>query len=822
MRLRHVQRLSWPAPSRPPWSDRMFVPTVPRGSRLMLTAALFGTLVSVCPHFAATPLRAQTVIGRVVEAGSGQPIQGSFVQLFDIDGVARARVLTGIDGRFVLRVPTAGSYSLQAEQIGFSVGRISDIHLGDTSVSEYTIPLQVSAVVLDQVSAVARARCRIRPESGPETEALWREARKALNVIAWRDQSRTLEYGIATFRRLLERSGRPVRRAEPDTATITGRRPFTTLGANDLVAGGFIRPADGSGSYEFHAPDAAVLLSDPFLETHCFWVERPRERWQSGLIGLAFEPIGSRSVSDIRGVLWLDAASGELRVLEFSYTGLPWDLPDGEAAGRVAFDRTAAGDWIIANWSIRIPRVSFAPNVRGAAVRGRTYQLIGYEEAGGEIRWASSPLASARRVAAQVLYGTVFDSTSGTPLAGARVALDGTGVEAETDLQGRYRLADQPPGAYSVILTHPRIDQLGIAVPPSRVQLRTQADSVRLDLAIGALASIVAPTCPSGPNSLLTGFVRDSSGRFGIPGALIRATWRTNGIEAIEEDTTDERGIYRLCNLAGEAARTLEVSHRGYEPQKLTISPDSNTRQIDIALERRIRATLSGRAVDASSGAPVVGAAVVIGSTTVMTDSSGRFVLGELEPGTYPLSARHEAYGTVRDSVDIPARTVNVELTVQLASEAIRLAPLEVITQSQPTGRIAEVARRFQESQKLGLGKFIWRDEIEKRHATRLTQLLRDVPGLEFVSYPEDTYVGHYIVTSTRNRAMKNPCKVHLLIDGHRVTSANDDPRKDEPFDLLVPVGAIEAVEVYIGAAEIPPELGGSNFGCGVVAVWTR
>ena len=45
----------------------------------------------------------------------------------------------------------------------------------------------------------------------------------------------------------------------------------------------------------YWAPDAAVLLSDEFLDTHCFHVTR-NERRAPGLIGLAFQPVRGRNL----------------------------------------------------------------------------------------------------------------------------------------------------------------------------------------------------------------------------------------------------------------------------------------------------------------------------------------------------------------------------------------------------------------------------------------------------------------------------------------------------------------------------------------------
>lgn len=83
----------------------------------------------------------------------------------------------------------------------------------------------------------------------------------------------------------------------------------------------------------FHAPDAAVLLSDTFLDTHCFRLQSAH-RAHVGMVGLAFEPVRGTRTPDVHGVLWMDAESAELRLLEYGYGDLPRSVPDAAAEHR--------------------------------------------------------------------------------------------------------------------------------------------------------------------------------------------------------------------------------------------------------------------------------------------------------------------------------------------------------------------------------------------------------------------------------------------------------------------------------------------------------
>ena len=94
------------------------------------------------------------------------------------------------------------------------------------------------------------------------------------------------------------------------------------------------RNADGTHTY--YAPDAEVLLSDQFIQTHCFSVVRETEKHE-GHVGLSFVPIESGRLVDVEGALWLDETSGELRTVEYRYAGLPASVSDPRNGGQLEF-----------------------------------------------------------------------------------------------------------------------------------------------------------------------------------------------------------------------------------------------------------------------------------------------------------------------------------------------------------------------------------------------------------------------------------------------------------------------------------------------------
>ena len=147
-----------------------------------------------------------------------------------------------------------------------------------------------------------------------------------------------------------------------------------SLPAEDLVSEGFVRESEGNET-EYYAPDAQVLLSNAFLNTHC--LKLTADEASPSLIGLAFEPGIEGELADVEGTLWVDRESGELRFLEYGYTRVPFDQGREQAGGRLEFEALPDGAWIVRQWWIRMPTVQ-----RSGLNRAR---LLGFKETGAVI-----------------------------------------------------------------------------------------------------------------------------------------------------------------------------------------------------------------------------------------------------------------------------------------------------------------------------------------------------------------------------------------------------------------------------------------------------
>jgi Carboxypeptidase regulatory-like domain len=327
--------------------------------RDILMAAVAGLLAL------AAPVRGQTVRGQLVEAGTGKPIEGAFVVLLAPDSSQAAGGLTDSAGIFLLRAPAPGTYLLRADMIGHRSVFSGPLHLAAGESVSHRMEAAIAPVRLAEIEVKGQQRCQIQPAEGAQTATLWEEARKALEIAAYTQRSGLLSYRIRIFHRELDAQYfRVMREDSTERWGVNGGSPFVSAPADSLAVHGYMRPA-GQNYYDYFAPDAAVLLSDSFLQRHCFRVQTKHAPAQ-GLIGLEFQPISHR-LPDVDGVLWLDVRTAELRSMDFTYTDLPWSVPSNAAGGHVEFQRVPTGPWIVRSWWIRMPvmgaRNVFAPRM---------------------------------------------------------------------------------------------------------------------------------------------------------------------------------------------------------------------------------------------------------------------------------------------------------------------------------------------------------------------------------------------------------------------------------------------------------------------------
>lgn len=528
---------------------------------------------------------AQTVVGQLLDADSRAPVEGALLLLLDQGGSEVGGFLSNQNGRFMIRAPGPGTYTVRAERIGYETVDSDPFRLEVTGQVGINLETAQTAIELEEIRIEGTQRCVVHPAEGLQLAGVWEEARKALTVQNWTEREGRYRFQITRYERMLDETGR-VESETRQTQSGVAASPIRSLPAEDLMAEGFIRPTPDRG-WEYFGPDASVLLSDQFLDSHCFSLTMDRNR--PGSLGLHFEPVERSEFPDISGTLWLDAASARIEFLEYRYSWLPWVEGLGVARGRVEFESLPNGAWVIPRWWIRMPVM--AEDISFNLQTRPRIRVVGIKEVGGEITQFSSMDRSVTVVAPTgMVEGLVWDSTSQAPLGGATVFLSGTQYAAETDAGGRFIMADLPGGTFTAVFTHPRLDSLG-----------THSSGVTVDIVPGELTSVQLGI-PSGAASIeaicaedeledregaVIGFVREEGGRAPVRGARITVSWSEFGSRAgaiVEypyslETTSGPTGRYTACGVPPGTVVTVTASHEGRNtrPVRVTALSDGYT-----------------------------------------------------------------------------------------------------------------------------------------------------------------------------------------------------------------------------------------------------
>lgn len=515
-----------------------------------LLAALF--LLSSLPR----PAAAQVVRGELVERGSGRPIRGALVVLLDSAGEKRATSLTDSAGAYVLHALRPGTFTVRAERVGFRSVTSAPLALGVDEERTHRLESDAAAVSLAGITARSGRRCRPRPGSVQGTAVLWEEARKALTAAAAAEQAMMLRYDVELYGRDLAAGSLTVMADDRRRLSGQARSPFRSRSPDTLSTLGYVR--EEGDSVAFDAPDAHVLLSDQFLAEHCFHVRE--EGAGPGEVGLAFEPVGSRRVPEVAGVLWMDRETAELRRLEYGYVNVPRHVSD-HAGGRVEFTRLPSGAWVVSRWYIRMPLMEQAGSftVEGAdGIRSRTRmrsRLVAIREEGGEILGSSiQEMRGAARTGR--VEGIVWDSLGMRPLEGAQVFLSGTSWIARSDSVGRFAIEGVPEGRYGVSFLHPALATWGAVPSPAHVEVPAAGDDPVV-VATPSLETLLARICKPDDFRTHPGVAMGVVTRDGRPqaGARVDLTWQwMNPVTRTIRDTgtrveTNGRGFYAACGI---------------------------------------------------------------------------------------------------------------------------------------------------------------------------------------------------------------------------------------------------------------------------------
>lgn len=243
------------------------------------------------------------------------------------------------------------------------------------------------------------------------------------------------------------------------------------------------------------------------------------------------------------------------------------------------------------------------------------------------------------------------------------------------------------------------------------------------------------------------------------------------------------------------------------------------------AQETSLKAELRGR-VTTLTETPLAGVEVTIlrDALSATTDTAGRFLLRAVSPGKHMVRVRRIGFLPQYLSVTLRAGERR-EVAIVLAPGVYQLPDIETSElPSKPieyayTTKYDEFFRR----QRIGLGHYISRQDIDRKSAGETADLLMGIPGV--VVIPGAPGIRR---TSVRIRTCQ---KVSVWLDGVELQTYGSNGGSSigrskeledataELLDRILPI-QIEMIEVYAGPAQMPAEAVGNS--CAAIMIWTR
>ena len=295
------------------------------------------------------------------------------------------RVVSNDAGHFQLRAPAAGSFSIRVLRIGYAPW-LTDVGLATGQVLDRSLLLTDARIALPEIRVEGTQLCGALAEQDSVGSMLWAQAGTALALTNDGIRSRQYRFGTVLEDRLVDSSGM-ISRALPNTsiASLSTAWPVQSLPQDSLARYGFIlNREDLVEGPTWFGPDADFLLSESFLAGHCFRTVPPGDGLPKEWIGLAFEPASRSHLADVRGTLWIDRASAQLRRIDYGYTQLPSWAHGRVATGALTFAPLHDGGWVVQRWFMRVP----VPTVNTST---RLPRFFGYREWGGRVTEVLGP-----------------------------------------------------------------------------------------------------------------------------------------------------------------------------------------------------------------------------------------------------------------------------------------------------------------------------------------------------------------------------------------------------------------------------------------------
>ena len=259
---------------------------------------------------------------------------------------------------------------------------------------------------------------------------------------------------------------------------------------------------------------------------------------------------------------------------------------------------------------------------------------------------------------------------------------------------------------------------------------------------------------------------------------------------------------------------------------------------------------LQGRLLDLQSNQPISSGILTLITedgervATAVTDDGGSWLLDAPNPGVYFIEAKRLGYQPWIDG-PLEIQTGDAPVFVyHLRPAAIPLDPLEISAAA--TERYLQLSG-FYERQRSDFGHFMTPDDIQRRQAARITDMLMSLPGVRLIDAGGGAG-GRHIQLRGGSLRRDGICRPRVFVDGSLFMRGDSRPlgvddfgrpeqrealEQDSDFarlfrgsslDDIGHPSTIAAVEIYRSAVQVPVEFGGTSMQtqCGVIVVWTK
>ena len=364
--------------------------------------------------------------------------------------------------------------------------------------------------IASQLATVTTSGRRVCPGDDANSQALqlWEQARSGFLAAVVARDARPPNLRLRYFR--VERDPM-LRRVVDDTVwvkTIVGDQPFVAArSATAFASDGYMRERLG-GDRDYYAPDEAVLLDEAFAGSHCLRAIAA-DAAHVGDVGIGFEPVTPErdSLVEIRGTVWLNAKTLDLRTLDFDYTNLE-PIKDG-SGGSIIFQSMPSGVPMIVRWTIHSPIIATDESEMSTGIRRslpprpdrHRFRVLGYQVLGAEARQVTWPDGSSWQPRLASVTGLVVD-LHGRIVPGARVWMNGMGDTAVTDTAGVFRLPRPAIGGlFSIVAADSTLAAGGINQTPPHTIAVSDDRSLTRDIDVDVLkmyprADALRAACP--------------------------------------------------------------------------------------------------------------------------------------------------------------------------------------------------------------------------------------------------------------------------------------------------------------------------------------